>query len=234
MKKCLYRFYSGTQKSQGICPLPVGISLPAVPPTSPFIPPFVGQSKPVTSWPGDHGFTLIEIMTVLVVATVLITIAVPNIGSFIQNNRMVTQTNDLLADLNFARSETIKRSTSVTICKSSNPTASSPTCSTAGNDWAIGRIIFIDPNSNGAADGGEIILRAREPLDGGNTLRAGANLINFLIFTRSGITTLTAAAARENEFALCDSRGPAQGRSVRLEITGRATIAKNPADCSPP
>ncbi len=210
---------------------PVGVSLPFVSLMHPSVLPFVGQK--LFTRPSQHGFTLIELMTVLVVAAILIGIAVPNISSFIQNSRMISQTNALVADFNFARSEAIKRSTSITICKSSNSTAVSPTCNTSGNDWAIGRIVFIDTNSNGTIDAGETVLRAQEPLDGGNTLRAGANLANYLLFAKTGITTLSAATLRQNEFALCDQRGPTNGRSIVLEITGRATIKQTPTDCSP-
>jgi len=229
MKNYLYTFWPRTQKNQGIYRPVVGVLAPSVSPVQPLILPFVGQNKPLANH-GNCGFTLLELMTALVVAATLIAIAVPSMSSFIQNNRIVTQTNDLIADLNFARSESVKRSTTIAICKSSNATA----CSTGGNNWAMGRIIFVDPNANGVVDPGETILRARELLDGGNTLNAGGNLANFLIFTKTGITTLAPSTTRANEFALCDQRGLTQGRSITLEITGRATIAKPPQDCSPP
>ncbi len=236
MKNYLYTFWPRTQKNQGIYRPVVGVLAPSVSPVQPLILPFVGQNKPLANH-GNCGFTLLELMTALVVAATLIAIAVPSMSSFIQNNRIVTQTNDLVADLNFARSEAVKRSTTIGICKSSDAT----TCNTAGNNWAIGRIIFVDLNANGVVDAGESILRVREKLDGGNTLNAGGNLAgnlttNFLVFTKTGITNLTIVPTnlRANEFALCDQRGSVQGRSIKLEITGRATIAKPPQDCSPP
>ena len=95
------------------------------------------------------GFTLVELMVTVAVVAILMAIAVPNMRSVIQNTRISNQINELTSDLNFVRSEAIKRGTdttvsSVTVCKSDNPTAATPTCNTTALGWDMGRIIFID------------------------------------------------------------------------------------------
>ena len=66
------------------------------------------------------GFTLIELMvTVSILATVL-AIGVPSFRSLIENNRIRSVTNDLVAALQFARSEAVKRGIPVTLCSSSD------------------------------------------------------------------------------------------------------------------
>src|SRR4030065_326257 len=96
-----------------------------------------------------HGFTLIELVVAMAVAAILVTVAIPNMRTFIQNGRLNTQANDLIGDLNLARSEAIKRRSGVGICKSTNGTA----CA-GGGGWREGRALFVDINKNGAWDAG--------------------------------------------------------------------------------
>lgn len=204
-------------------PPSVGSMTPSVSTNRPLILPFVDRRCSVFC---QKGLTLLELMTVLVIAGVLFGFAVPAVGTFIKNNRIVTQTNELMADLSFARSEAIKRSENITTCKLVAD-ASSPTCNSTGNDWAGGWTTFIDSDSDGVIDTGEQVLRTRQSLtESGNTLVASNNLANRVIFSRTGLTTLAASG----QWTLCDDRqGSLIGRRITLETVGRATIQK--ANC---
>ena len=63
----------------------------------------------------QSGFTLVELMFTITVLAVLLGIGVPNFRDFIRNSRMTAAANDLLADLNLARSEAVKRRVAVTL-----------------------------------------------------------------------------------------------------------------------
>lgn len=72
------------------------------------------------------GFTIVEIMTVVVIASMLITAAIPSFQDFIRNNQAVVMASRIASALRIARAEAIKRGIPVTVCpisSSFNPTA---------------------------------------------------------------------------------------------------------------
>ncbi|HEY5755223.1 MAG TPA: GspH/FimT family pseudopilin [Steroidobacter sp.] len=79
------------------------------------------------------GFSIIELMVTLSVASILLAIAVPSFTSLAVNSRLITQSNDVVAALNLARSEAIKRNTSVSFCRVSSETAVD--CAAATRPW---------------------------------------------------------------------------------------------------
>jgi type IV fimbrial biogenesis protein FimT len=62
-----------------------------------------------------RGFTTTELMIVVAIVAVLTAIAVPNMRSLIQTQRVRTASFDINAGLTLARSEAIKRNSSVTM-----------------------------------------------------------------------------------------------------------------------
>jgi type IV fimbrial biogenesis protein FimT len=188
-----------------------------------FIIPFVGLNKPSVGFEQNlSGFSLIELLVTLSVVSILAFVAVPSIKNILKDHGLSGYTNDLVADLNAARSEAVKRATPVTICKTSNPQNSSPTCNTtAADNWTTGRITFVDADSDGVIDAGEQVLRIRQGLDDQNCVIKGNGVAtgtaNRVTFKSDGTSTLTA----DTEIALCDDRGATQKRAVAINVGGR-------------
>ncbi len=169
------------------------------------------------------GFTLIELVVTMAVAAILITIAVPNMRTFIQNGRLNTQINDLIGDLSLARSEAIKRRTNVGICVSTD----GATCAGGGN-WEIGRAIFVDSNNSNSWDPGEPIMRFRERLAGTNTLTTDPAVLPDPIIFRSNGASSVQLGGPVGLFNLCDERGASKGKQVSLNSMGQASVTTNP------
>jgi type IV fimbrial biogenesis protein FimT len=166
----------------------------------------------------SRGFTFIELLVTISVAAVLVSIAVPAMSNFVKNDRDIGQVNSLVASLNYARSEAIKRvsPTGIIVC----PSADGATCS-GGTAWAGGWIV-LDPNPADPAP----LLQAVPAMQGNNTLTpvgAGAAGITFL---SSGI--VLPAGAVPLTIRVCDSRGAAYARDVEVNTTGRVAASQTP------
>lgn len=179
---------------------------------------------------GQTGFTLLELMLVVVLAGILLGIGVPAMGNFIRNARLTGAANDVMAGLHFTRSEAIKRRVPVTLCTSTTPLAANPVC--AASALLTGWIAFVDTNQSGQRDGGELVLLQREPMPNTITARSSANPFR-VTYLDNGFA-LNAAAA---QLVLCDERGNVMSggelsaaRGILISATGRAGVSRNQAE----
>ncbi len=101
------------------------------------------------------GFTLIELMVTLAVAAILAAMAAPSFRILLANNRLSTQTNELVGAVTFTRSEAVKRGRNVTLCRADSDTAL--TC-LAGNQSEWEHWIVVD-SAIDAADPSRILRR---------------------------------------------------------------------------
>ena len=85
---------------------------------------YVGARPRNGRWTQQQGFTLIELMITLAISAILLSVAAPAYQSFIGSTALTTATNDLVAALNMARSEALKRDGAVTLRGGDADTAS--------------------------------------------------------------------------------------------------------------
>jgi type IV fimbrial biogenesis protein FimT len=132
------------------------------------------------------GFTMVELAFVVVIVGILTAIALPSFRYVTASNRVSTEINGLLGDLQYARSEAVKEGFWVTICASTNGTS----CS-GSNSWRTGWIVFTDTNNNQAVNAGELLLRVSSALTGTDTLAAD-NSMTAVTFNREGFASMYA------------------------------------------
>jgi type IV fimbrial biogenesis protein FimT len=65
---------------------------------------------------GSRGFTLVELMITVAVMVILAAIAAPSMTELVNNRRAVGQAEELVASLQLARAEAIRRNARVTVC----------------------------------------------------------------------------------------------------------------------
>jgi len=164
------------------------------------------------------GYTLIELMSMLAVVSILVSVGLPMLNVFFDSNRMVSNTNDLVAGLNIARSEAIKQQIRVTLCQSADTTS----CTGSGQ-WEDGWIVFQDANGNATVDGGERILRLNAAVDGQVTIRSNDvnnQIASSVSFTSRGLPKALNGGAQSGTFRICDKRG------LKVNADGVSTVAR--------
>jgi type IV fimbrial biogenesis protein FimT len=115
-----------------------------------------------------RGFTLIEMVIVVTIVAILAALTGPAFRDFVVRQRIRTAGYDLMADLTFARSEAIKRNSSVTITRD-------------GSNWTGGWTI---------TDSGGNTIRNHPAFADSITITMGAASIDFLLNGRASATAL--------------------------------------------
>jgi type IV fimbrial biogenesis protein FimT len=129
----------------------------------------------------DSGYTMLELVMTMAIVVILGTIALPGFKYVTTSNRIATEVNGLLGDIQFARSQAVKEGLTVTICASSTPYRG---CT--NTDWELGWIVFLDTNGNKGVDPGEAIIRTQPAFGGTDSFVATPNTFQALTFNRMG------------------------------------------------
>ncbi|MDY6946467.1 MAG: GspH/FimT family pseudopilin [Pseudomonadota bacterium] len=179
------------------------------------------------------GFTVLELMITVAVLGILLGIGVPSFQGIIRQNRIAGQTNELLAATAMARSEAVKRGSTVTICPAtSSADGDANTCS-GTTAWGNGWIIFSDEvaplgqiNIDGTLPDDVIIQRS--PPSAPQRMTITNNAITSLTYRGDGSTTLGIGARTTFIVApnadYCED--PLGARDVTVSATGRVNATK--------
>ncbi len=155
-----------------------------------------------------RGFTLIELMVVIVIAAILLAIAVPSFDNLIRRNNVDSLQAKLAGALATARTEAASRNRVITICNSVNE------ANCLMGNWAGGWVIFEDNNANGAVDTGEQLIDVYRNT-GDYTIESGDGAsisFNSQGFTLDGTDAL---------FTICDpEREEAYARGLYINRSG--------------
>jgi type IV fimbrial biogenesis protein FimT len=163
------------------------------------------------------GFTLVELMITVAVASVVLALAVPNFRNAIQNNKFVANSNQLASAFKYARSEAIKRRTQVKVCGLNG----------TKNDCASPEVTNWATNGFGAKAGTTLLKVWLEPTEYDDiTLTSSAASISY---TSSGMLDGGSAVGVRVSFT-----DVTDNRCIQISTTGRVnteTIAS--ADACP-
>lgn len=100
------------------------------------------------------GFSLIEMAVTLLVIAIIASIAIPSFTAIVNNNRLATAANELVATLQFARMEAVRRNSRVIVCSSSDAQAAVPSCTSGSwGQW----IVFADKNADDIVTADEVL-----------------------------------------------------------------------------
>ncbi|HTR57069.1 MAG TPA: GspH/FimT family pseudopilin [Casimicrobiaceae bacterium] len=170
------------------------------------------------------GFSLVELMVALAIFALTLRFGVPAYGDWIAARKLANHAEYLAETLNRARSEAVKSSTRVNLCK----TRDGRQCTDAGG-WDSGWIMFIDPNGSGEIEGGEPVLQVEGPPGDGITVRGNRPLEDYVSFTPFGFARALNGALQMGTFVVCK---PGQDAiHVVLANSGRVRIVRTTQSC---
>jgi type IV fimbrial biogenesis protein FimT len=162
----------------------------------------------------QHGFNLIELMLGITVLSIVLGLGVPSFINMIRENRLISQSNDLLIALNFTRSEALKRGLRVTACPGT------ATACTGGTDWNAGVLVFTDDiGTIGTVDVGDEPLQSW-PASTSGFVAGGASSPAAITFLPNG-----AQAAVQVDIYKSGCTGQNM-RRINVAITGRVGMTK--------
>ncbi|WP_019615586.1 pilus assembly FimT family protein [Psychromonas ossibalaenae] len=153
------------------------------------------------------GFTLLELIIVLIISMLLITIGIPGFQTLIQNNRLTSVAGTIQHHLLFARNQSFNLITDVTVCPLDDNT------NKCTNNWISGIDVFTDTGDKYTKDGNDILLKTGEPFNAGDQL----------VFPRKNVTYSPdgqITGSSEN-FRYCTGE---QRIGVHVAYSGRAKV----------
>ena len=187
---------------------------------------------------GAAGFSLIELLTVITILGILLGLGTSSYKYVTNSNRVSSEINGLLADLQFARSEAVKEGQPVSVCVSTNGTACNVTAG-AGASWQTGWIVFSDVNGDGVLTGGtDQPIRVQKAFSSSDTLVPSDTNIVYVTFNREGFATSIPSADTANGVTFKLNAQPASAqweRCLNINWVGVMATQRNatsPTTCN--
>jgi type IV fimbrial biogenesis protein FimT len=173
----------------------------------------------------SSGFTLVELMIVVVIAVVLAVAAVP-LGNLVRSNANTSHINEIASAVNFARSSAVTNGGNVIICtieegdygvlSDDNDANNADVDCLNSDDWSQGWMVFLDTDDDGSLNN-DPLLAVHEPLPDNYTLTASLPGLAWKItFSSTGRPSVI------GNWKLCDpSNDENIAKAIYVSRTGR-------------
>jgi len=163
-----------------------------------------------------RGLSLLELLITMGISAIIFSIAIPVMASFISQNRIATQVNNLRTSLDLTRSVAIKEKVHTVICKSND----GESCSRR-DEWDQGWIIFVDNNHDRHRSEDERLVLVQQPLPEGTQLKYRAfGSRHYVAYRPMGFTRTNGT------FTICNPAVPDRSKALILTKSGRVRLSK--------
>jgi type IV fimbrial biogenesis protein FimT len=182
------------------------------------------------------GFTLIEVLIVVAISAILLAVAVPAFNQSIARAQARDAAQTLHATLQLARSEAIRRSVQVSVCRVTNSGAGRPPCDNTATadvpagDWASGWVVFAEEAPGGAVgvlDAADDIVLVQQPLAGAGGTRAELvhpATLGLITFSPVGVITGGATVSFAIAFPQAALGAPQRQHQVVANLAGQIRV----------
>lgn len=160
------------------------------------------------------GFSIVELMAILLIAGILMAIGIPSYQAMIQNHRLISETNALFMAVNLTRSEAIHRGMRVDMVPAGD-----------GTKWTNGWVIFVDENNNQRPDKNETVIYSHGELhrDIRITPSFTDSKVQYIAFNGTGRTRTNANSQTSQSGSWLLQVG-SKSRKVVINFLGRARV----------
>lgn len=175
-----------------------------------------------------RGFTLIELMVTIAIVAILMVVAVPSLVTYQRNSEMTSFANALLASINAARGEAMKRGRYAMVVPAD------------GVLWSSGWVVFVDVDGTRTYTAANDVLVLTKEAPPSYLTVSGNGVANeaapYIMFDPSGyaskkststVPNLTLTITRNDVSA---SEAAEQTRRLVIAVTGRARVCKPATD----
>ncbi len=153
-----------------------------------------------------RGFTLIELLTVLLIVIITMVSGMPSLINTLQEQKLTSQANDIIATLNLARAESVKRQQTVSIRKNTK--------------WSNGWTVFVDLNSDGTKSGSDILIKTITGVGPDSLTISSNDFSSYLSYEPTG------EANSPGVINLCPDSSIDSSRRITIEGSGRMMVSK--------
>jgi len=168
-----------------------------------------------------RGFSLIELVVALVIASILVAVGLPSFKDFMANSKMADINNSLVHSIQLARSTSVERLEPTGVCTSKSPMIDDASC-TIGAKFNSGWFVYVDSDGDGLRGIAEDIIERVDAPGAAFSFTPSTTFENQIYFNDSGASTNVAGVPISGTIGI-DYADGIQVRLITVSANGRVT-----------